>query len=142
MSLLFGLALFASACGGSSTASENPEELQFASDKTTTTAAEPTTTEGSAGSDADRVEAYCALAVEFDEAEKDINFEADFSPENAERLAEAWQAFLNDSERVVPAQIAEDYNQAAVGIQALIDALEDNDYDYFSAFAAMDPALL
>ncbi len=142
LALVASAALFLSACNGGSTASEDPEELQFSSSETAATTSEPTSTGAATMSDNERVEAYCALAIELDSAESDIDFEQDFGPENAERIAKVWQEFIAESEKVVPDEIADDYDTAKVGVEALIDALAETDYNYFAAFAVMDPALL
>ncbi len=132
--------MIATACNGSSEAGSNSEELGFAGDETTTTT-QPATTEAIMSED-DRADAYCALAIELDKLEDEIDISDDFGPENSERLAEGWINFLDESSDVVPAEIADEYDQAKVGLEAFAAALETTDYDYFAAFGQIDPAII
>ncbi len=140
IALLAAAGLTLSACDSGGDVSKEPEQDLALSAEDTTTAQSPTV--ATSLSEAERVEAYCNLAVTLDELEDEIDISNDFSPENAKRIADAWAEFIADADDVIPGALAGDYELSKTAVEAFAEALETNDYDYFQAFSAMDPEIV
>jgi hypothetical protein len=129
-----------SGCSAGGKVSEEPaRDLAMSAEKTTTSQSQATMTSLSG---AERVDAYCDLAMAREEFEDEVDISNDFSPESAKRLADGLSEFIADAEAVIPAEIAADFELSKTAAVAFAEALEANDYDYFRALGSMDPGIV
>ncbi|MEM9203967.1 MAG: hypothetical protein AAGC53_20185 [Actinomycetota bacterium] len=144
------LALGASACGGSETttdASVSDAETSAVSDDTTTEPAAEDAAEGDAATDDDAVADdpepavaaesgdFCGLFIENQDLLDDFDF---FDPSEVEAWFNESARLLDQAVGVAPAEVAEDLGVLRSNYDLLLDALEENEYDFFAASAALE----